>query len=142
MATTMSTNWGFKRIPAELRNQIYEDFITNCAEHRFIKLGKLDEAACKTPWELALALGLNKPFFPLLFASKQIMAFLLKVVSVLEAIIRSLYFAIVVASLVSEVTHRNKIETSIENLHSLHSLHNLRIRRKLTLRQLIIRERR
>jgi hypothetical protein len=63
---------GFKRIPAELRNQIYEDFIPTCAEHRFIKLDKLDQAACKNPWELALALGL-KPFFPLLFASKQIL---------------------------------------------------------------------
>jgi hypothetical protein len=68
----MATKWGFKRIPADLRNQIYEDFITTCAEHRFIKLDKLDKAACKTPWELALALGLNKPFFLLLFASKQI----------------------------------------------------------------------
>jgi hypothetical protein len=70
--TTMATETGFKRIPAELRNQIYEDFIPTCAEHRFIKLDKLDQAACKNPWELALALGL-KPFFPLLFASKQIL---------------------------------------------------------------------
>jgi hypothetical protein len=68
----MATQMGFNRIPAELRNQIYEDFVTTCAEHRFIKLDKLDKAACKTPWELALALGL-KPFFPLLFASKQIL---------------------------------------------------------------------
>jgi hypothetical protein len=68
--TMMATKTNFMDLPAELRNQIYEDCVSD--KHPIIKLDNLHHIACSNPLRMALALGL-KQHFPIIFASKHVL---------------------------------------------------------------------
>ena len=72
MATTQvatASKQGFMDLPPEMRNQIYEDLISDTWDSPVITTNKLN---CKSIFNLVLSLGLHKRF-PLLATSKQVM---------------------------------------------------------------------
>lgn len=56
----------------ELRNQIYEEYVSTFRERPLVKPNNLKKTTCKTIFTLVMALGLQNSF-PLVFASKRIM---------------------------------------------------------------------
>jgi hypothetical protein len=68
----MATKTGFLDLPAELRNQIYQDYISDYEERPVIKPDKLNKAACVSISHLLKALD-SEHALDLLLADKQIM---------------------------------------------------------------------
>lgn len=68
----MATKKGFLDLPAEMRNQIYENYVSTFPERPLIKPQKLDKSTRKTMFTLVMTLGLRQNF-PLIFTRKQIM---------------------------------------------------------------------